>query len=323
MYVLFPVFLAVNWWKTVFVVYADAPVYDWQLTVIYLKVNRAEIVDYYTAQVSSHRFYLDQYIINEVFMRRKNALIIGIANRESISSAIAKELQANGYNLIVTYLNEKALPHVREVTDSLGVTDLFPFKVGNDEQLQAIIDHLQATGQRLDAFVHGIAFASEIVKDLHEVSWQSFKDSTRVSAFSMVEITGQLLRSDLLNPGSSILTLSYIGSHLAVDGYNMMGPVKSILEALVRGLASELGGKFIRVNAISPGPVMTRASSGIKGFSNLLDFAKNASPLSRTAELEDIGKIAYEVIENPSINGVVYLIDCGSSVTVRLENEER
>lgn len=254
-------------------------------------------------------------------MRRKNALVIGIANQESISAGIAAELSANGYNIIATYLNDKAFPHVKEVTDQLRVTELFPYKVGNEEQLQTIIDYLQKEGLRLDVFVHGIAFASEITRNLHEVSWKSFKDSTRVSAFSMVEITGKLIQADVLNPGGSILTLSYIGSHLAVEGYNMMGPVKSILEALVRGLASELGSKGIRVNAISPGPVMTRAASGIKGFSNLLEVAEQASPLNRTASLEDISTIAYEVINNPSITGSVYLVDCGSSVTLPTTSE--
>ena len=255
-------------------------------------------------------------------MRRKNALIIGIANRDSISATIARELYDCGYTIIPTYLNEKALPHVREVTDQLGVEELFPFKVGNTEQLDTLISSLQKKGQRIDAFVHGIAFASEIRKDLHEVSWQSFKESTRVSAFSMVEITGRLIGADVLNPGSSILTLSYIGSHLSVEGYNMMGPVKSILEALVRGLASELGSKEIRVNAISPGPVLTRAASGIQGFSNLLQVTREASPLSRTAELEDIGKLSVEILANPSITGGVYLIDCGSSARIRVAEQK-
>ncbi len=253
-------------------------------------------------------------------MRRKNALVVGIANQESISASIAKELSVNGYNIIPTYLNDKALPYVKEVTDPMGVSDLLPFKVGNDDQLEAIVAYLKAEGLRLDAFVHGIAFASEIKNDLHEVSWQSFKDSTRVSAFSMVEITAKLIAADVFNPGGSILTLSYIGSHMAVEGYNMMGPVKSILEALVRGLASELGGKGIRVNAISPGPVMTRAASGIKGFSNLLTVARKASPLERTASLEDIGRLAFEVITNPAITGAVYLVDCGSSAMLRVES---
>jgi enoyl-[acyl-carrier protein] reductase I len=137
----------------------------------------------------------------------------------------------------------------------------------------------------------------------------------------MVEIAGRLVDADVMNPGASVLTLSYIGSHLSVEGYNMMGPVKSILEALVRGLASELGGKNIRVNAISPGPVMTRAASGIKGFSDLLDVARTSSPINKTAELDDIGKIAVEVIVNPSINGVVYLVDCGSSARIKVESE--
>jgi enoyl-[acyl-carrier protein] reductase I len=254
-------------------------------------------------------------------MRQKNALVVGIANQESISAGIAKELYNNGYNIIPTYLNEKALLHVKKVTDEFGVETLFPYQVGNAEQLEAIVAHFHEHNIRLDVFVHGIAFASEIKKELHEVSWKSFKESTRISAFSMVEITGRLVDADVMNPGASVLTLSYIGSHLSVEGYNMMGPVKSILEALVRGLASELGGKNIRVNAISPGPVMTRAASGIKGFSDLLDVARTSSPINKTAELEDIGKIAVEVIVNPSINGVVYLVDCGSSARIKVESE--
>jgi enoyl-[acyl-carrier protein] reductase I len=251
-------------------------------------------------------------------MRKKNALVIGIANEDSISAGIAEQLYNNGYAIIPTYLNEKALPFVRDVTDRFDVQRLFPFQVGNTDQLQAIIDYLQAQGMRLDVLIHGIAFASEIKKELHEVSWDSFKNSVRISAFSMVEIVAALINADVLNPGSCVVTLSYIGSHLAIEGYNMMGPVKSILEALVRGLASELGGKGIRVNAVSPGPVMTRASSGIKGFSNLIRYAQRSSPLGRTATLDDIANMAYEMVTNPSINGAVYLVDDGSSVVVNL-----
>jgi enoyl-[acyl-carrier protein] reductase I len=251
-------------------------------------------------------------------MRKKNALVIGIANEDSISAGIAEQLYNNGYAIIPTYLNEKALPFVRDVTDRFDVQRLFPFQVGNTDQLQAIIDYLQAQGMRLDVLIHGIAFASEIKKELHEVSWDSFKNSVRISAFSMVEIVAALINADVLNPGSCVVTLSYIGSHLAIEGYNMMGPVKSILEALVRGLASELGGKGIRVNAVSPGPVMTRASSGIKGFSNLIRYAQRSSPLARTATLDDIANMAYEMVTNPSINGAVYLVDDGSSVVVNL-----
>jgi enoyl-[acyl-carrier protein] reductase I len=255
-------------------------------------------------------------------MPPKNALVIGIANKHSITAGIAQQLYKNGYNIIPTYMNEKALPYVKEVTDALGVETLFPFAVGNEEQLQAIIAHLREKGMHLDAFVHGIAFASEIKKQLHEVSWASFKESTRISAFSLVEITGKLIQADLFNPGSSILTLTYIGSRVAVEGYNMMGPVKNILEALVRGLASELGDQKIRVNALSPGPVMTRAASGIGGFSDLLRAAQVASPLARTATLEDIGKMAYEVIVNSSIDGAIFPVDCGSSVTFPVMTRE-
>ncbi|MFV0438262.1 MAG: enoyl-ACP reductase [Desulfopila sp.] len=253
-------------------------------------------------------------------MRRKYALVIGIANPESISAGIARELHEGGYTILATYLNEKALPHVRQVTDALRVEMLFPYQVGNGEQLQAIIDYCRSHTIRLDAVVHGIAFASEIKKELHQVSWASFAESTHVSAFSMVEITGELIRADVLSFGASVLTLSYVGAHLAVQGYNMMGPVKSILEALVRGLASELGDKGIRVNAISPGPVMTRAASGIQGFADLLSVTRTASPLGRNAELDDIGRIAFEVLTNPSINGVVYPVDCGSSSMVHVES---
>ncbi len=252
-------------------------------------------------------------------MRKKNALIVGIANKSSISAGIAAELHTHGYNILPTYINEKSLPFVKEVTDEYGVEKLFPFVVGDDEQLQGLVDHFTENGIRIDVVVHGIAFASEIKKELHEVSWKSFKQSTRISAFSLVEITRKLLEADVLNPGASILTLSYRGSQVAVEGYNMMGPVKSILESLVRGLASELGGKGIRVNAVSPGPVMTRAASGIKSFVDLINSAQKASPLDRTATLEEIGKISYEIIVNPSINGSVYLVDCGESVSFSIK----
>lgn len=251
--------------------------------------------------------------------KKKNALVIGIANASSISSAIAKELYDNGYNIIPTYLNERALKHVKEVTDTLGVEKLFPFQVGDEQQLNDLIAYLKAHEIKLDAFVHGIAFASEIKKNLHEVSWTSFKEATRVSAFSMVEITRKLIEHDVLNPDSSILTLSYRGSQVAVEGYNMMGPVKNILESLVRGMASELGGKGIRVNAVSPGPVMTRAASGIKGFDSLIEAVKKTSPLESTAGLEDIGKMSYELLTNPSITGAVYLVDCGESVVFSIK----
>jgi enoyl-[acyl-carrier protein] reductase I len=254
-------------------------------------------------------------------MRKKNALVIGIANEDSISAGIAEQLYTNGYHIMPTYLNEKALPHVKQVTDRFAVQTLFPFQVGNTDQLEAIIDYLKEEGMRLDVVIHGIAFASEIKKDLHAVTWKSFKDSVRISAFSMVEIVAALLKADVLNPGSCVVTLSYVGSHLAVEGYNMMGPVKSVLEALVRGLASELGAKGIRVNAVSPGPVMTRAASGIKGFSSLIKYAQNASPLGRTATLADIARMAFEIVTNPSINGAVYLVDDGSSVVVNLPEE--
>jgi enoyl-[acyl-carrier protein] reductase I len=252
-------------------------------------------------------------------MAKKNALVIGIANKSSISAAIAKELYDNGYNIIPTYLNEKALSYVKEVTDELEVEKLFPFMVGSDEQLQDIIDYLKKEEIKIDVFVHGIAFASEIKKPLYEVSWKSFRDATRVSAFSMVEIARKLVEEDIFNPDASILTISYRGSQVAVEGYNMMGPVKNILESLVRGLASELGDKGIRVNAVSPGPVMTRAASGIQGFSELIDAVKKTSPLDQTATLEDIGKMAFEMIENSSINGAVYLVDCGESIVFSIK----
>lgn len=253
-------------------------------------------------------------------MSKKNALIIGIANESSISAGIAQELFDQGYQIYATYLNEKSLPYVKKVTDKFNSPVLFPFKVGNKENLWAIVDYFKENQKKIDVFIHGIAFASEIKKELHEVSWKSFKDATRISAFSLIEITQELIKNDVLNLGSSILTISYRGSQVAIEGYNMMGPVKNILEELVRGLASEIGMKGIRVNAISPGPIMTRAASGINDFDKLIQAAKDTSPLGRTASLEDIGKLALGIIENQSMTGTVNLIDCGESVSFTLSH---
>lgn len=152
---------------------------------------------------------------------QKNALIIGIANPDSISAGIARELYTNGYTIIPTYLNDKALPYVKAVTDRLDIRELFPFKVGNEAQLQAVIAYLQEHGMRLDVFVHNIAYASEIKKKLHEVSWHSFKDSVRVSAFSIVVQDRQPFK----HPGAGQAEIA-LEHQCAQSGYCQTGRVR-------------------------------------------------------------------------------------------------
>jgi len=246
----------------------------------------------------------------------KKALVVGIANDRSIAWGCARAFAAEGADIAVTYLNEKAEPHVRPLAQEAGASIVLPLDVREAGQLEAVFDTLAERWGRLDILLHSIAFAPKA--DLHgrvvDCSSEGFALAMDVSVHSFLRMIR--LAEPLMAGGGSCLTVSFQGATRVVEHYNVMGPVKAALEAVVRYAAAELGEKGIRVNALSPGPMMTRAASGIDAFDELLGEAAARAPTHRLATLEDIGAYAAFVASDGARNvtGVVHPIDGGYSI---------
>lgn len=221
----------------------------------------------------------------------KRGLVIGIANERSIATGCAHAFAACGATLGATYLNDKAKPYVQAVTDKLPCDFLIPCDVHTPGELEAVFDEIAKRWGKLDFLLHAIAFAP--AADLHgrvvDSSPEGFALAMDISCHSFLRMTK--LAEPLMPDGGSLMTLTYQGSEHVVPHYNVMGPVKAALESAVRYAAAELGPKNIRVNAISPGPIATRAASGIEHFNELLDAAQKA-PERRLATIEDCGALA-------------------------------
>ncbi len=247
--------------------------------------------------------------------RPLRALIVGVANDRSIAWAIARALHARGAEIALTYLNDKARRFVEPLAESVNAALLMPLDVQMPEQQAALFDALSVRWGGLDALLHSIAFAQR--EDLHgrvtDSSAAGFAEAMDISCHSLMRLTRAAL--PLMGGGGSILTLSYYGAEKAVPGYGIMGPVKAALEASVRALAGELGPVGIRVNALSPGPLATRAASGISGFDALLAAATERAPLAGGLDIELVGKAGAFLLspEAAAITGQTLRVDGGLS----------
>ena len=220
----------------------------------------------------------------------KKGLVIGIANDSSIAWGCATAFRRFGADLAVTYLNDKAKPHVEPLAEQLGCELFLPCDVREEGELEAVFDAIRQRWGRLDFVLHSIAFAPR--EDLHgrltDSSRDGFMMAMDVSCHSFIRTAR--LAEPLMKDGGSIFAMSYYGAEKVVEHYNLMGPVKSALESCVRYLAYELGGQGIRLHAISPGPIKTRAASGIDRFDELLDKAAERAPMGRLVSIEDVGQ---------------------------------
>jgi enoyl-[acyl-carrier protein] reductase I len=223
------------------------------------------------------------------FLDGKKGLIIGIANEDSIAWGCAKAFRAFGAELAVTYLNDKAKKYVAPLADDLGAQILMPLDVRTPGQVEAVFEHISSAWGKLDFVVHSIAFSPKEV--LHgrvtDVSRDGFLTTMDVSCWSFIRVAH--LAEPLMHKGGALFTMTYYGSQMVVKNYNIMGVAKAALESAVRYLAAELGPKGIRVHAISPGPLATRAASGIPEFDALLDKAKTKAPAQSLVSIEDVG----------------------------------
>jgi len=246
----------------------------------------------------------------------KTALVMGVANRWSIAWAIARAFSREGARLVFTFQGERQEKDVHELAGSLPDSVVLPCDVTRDEDLVGLAESIQAQGLGLDAFVHSIAFANR--EDLGgayvETSRAGFALALEVSAFSLVAATRHLL--PVLRAGAAVVTLTYIGSSRAMPNYNVMGVAKAALESSVRYLASDLGPRGIRVNAISAGPIKTTSARAIQGFSRILDVMEERAPLRRNTDPAEVADAAVFLCSPLArgVTGEVLFVDNGFHV---------
>ena len=219
----------------------------------------------------------------------KKALVTGIANNQSIAYGCALAFRAMGAELAITYLNEKTKQYTQSLADRLEAPLYLPCDVRVEGQLEAVFEAIERTWGKLDIALHSIAFAPR--EDLHgrvtDCSRDGFLMAMDVSCHSFIRMAK--LAEPLMKDGGTLFTMSYYGAEKVVENYNVMGPVKAALEASVRYLSAELGPKGIRVHAVSPGPIQTRAASGIARFDELMEKAASCAPSRMLVTIEDVG----------------------------------
>jgi enoyl-[acyl-carrier protein] reductase I len=227
------------------------------------------------------------------FLAGKRFLITGVLSNRSIAYGIARACHAQGAELAFSYVGERFKERITDFAAEFGSTLIFDCDVGSDEQIAATFEQLGKTWPQFDGFVHSIGFAPReaIAGDFLEgLSRESFRIAHDISAYSFPAMAKAAL--PYLSPKAALLTLTYLGSIRAIPNYNTMGLAKASLEASVRYLARSLGGKGIRVNGISAGPIKTLAASGIKDFGKLLGMVAEAAPLKRNVTIDDVGNVA-------------------------------
>ena len=248
----------------------------------------------------------------------KHGLIVGVANKRSISWAIAQAAAAAGARLALTYPSERLEENVRELAARLENPVVAPCDVASDQQITELASTLDREFGGLDFFVHGAAFAPqpELSNPFVQTSREGFRIALDVSAYSLIALTRAVVPLMEKRGGGSILTLTYLGSARVFTNYNVMGVAKAALESSMRYLASDLGPRNIRVNAISAGPIKTLAASGISGFSNILQVYRERAPLRRNVELGEVADAAVFLLGTASraVTGEIVMVDAGFHV---------
>ncbi len=249
-------------------------------------------------------------------LKGKRGLVVGIANKDSIAAGCARAFSQAGAALAVTYLDDRSKAYVEPVAKDVNAELLLPLDVQYDDQLDEVFARIASTWGSLDFLLHSIAYCPQ--KDLHgrvtDCSRDGFAQAMDISCHSFIRMARKA--EPLMKNGGCLLTVSYYGSEKVVENYNIMGPVKAALESSVRYLAAELGPAGIRVNALSPGPLKTRAASGIAFFDKLIDDATKRAPKRHLVTIEDVGNIATGLVSDAakSVTGNITFVDAGYNV---------
>jgi len=245
----------------------------------------------------------------------KVGLVVGVANKRSIAWAIARAAASEGASLVLTYQGERLEENVRELAGTLNDVTVTPCDVTDDAQIDAVFRVVEERHGGLDFVVHGAAYAlpEDLSSPFSQTSREGFRIALDVSAYSLIALARRA--APLMEPrgGGSVLTLTYLGSERVFTNYNVMGVAKAALEASVRYLASELGPKGIRVNAISAGPIKTLAAYGISGFSSILQTYRDHAPLRRTVETSEVADAAVFLLgpAGRAVTAEVLMVDGG------------
>ncbi len=251
-----------------------------------------------------------------MLLKGKKALIFGVANQKSIAYGIAKEFIAQGAEIALSYPGDAIKKRVEPIAEELGAKFTFQCDVTSDNQIAQAVNDVKAHWGNFDILVHSIAFAHK--DDLHnrylDTTREGFRLAMDISAYSFVALCKAY--EEMLNPNSSIMTMTYYGAQKYITNYNMMGVAKAALEASVRYLSYEMGQQGHRVNAISAGPIKTLAASGISDFRTILERIETSAPLKRNVTIDDVGGTAAFLASDLSrgITGEVMFTDCGYNI---------
>jgi enoyl-[acyl-carrier protein] reductase I len=249
----------------------------------------------------------------------KHGLIVGVANKRSISWAIAQAAAAAGARLALTYPSERLEENVRDLAATLDNPVVAACDVASDQQITDLAATLDREFGGLDFFLHGAAFApaAELSNPFLQTSREGFRIALDVSAYSLVGLSRAVAPLMAKRGGGSILTLTYLGSQRVFTNYNVMGVAKAALESTVRYLAADLGPQNIRVNALSAGPIKTLAAAGISGFSGILQVCRERAPLRRNVDLAEVADAALFLLGPASrvITGAIVMADAGFHVS--------
>lgn len=252
------------------------------------------------------------------FMKNKNIVVMGVANKWSIAWGISKVLLDQGANLIFTYQGEKIKQSIEKLLEEENITNgiFVSCDVSADEEIENAFAEIKKHYDVIHGVVHCIAYSKkeELRGNYYDTSREGYHLAQDISAYSLVKVTQ--CAAPLMSEGGGIVTLSYLGGERVVKNYNVMGVAKAALEMSVRYLAHDLGEKGIRVNAISAGPVKTLAAKGVGNFGELMRIFEEKAPMKRMVTLEEIGNTAFFFLSDLStgVTGEVIHVDCGYSI---------
>ncbi len=249
-------------------------------------------------------------------MAGKRGLIMGVANDRSIGWGIAAKLAEQGADLAFTFQGEALQKRVVPLAASVGSDLVLPCDVTDEASVDAVFDRLKSEWGTLDFVLHAIAYSDkeELKGGYVDTSRDNFRRTMDISVYSFTEITRKA--TAMMNDGGALLTLTYYGAERVMPHYNVMGVAKAALEASVRYLAVDLGGRNIRVNGLSAGPMKTLAASGIGDFRYILKWNEYNSPLKRNVTLEDVGGAGLYLLSDlaSGVTGETHHVDCGYHV---------